>query len=135
LQPKLTDMVHTYKDTCGYIWNIQRQDLPKKRGGSYRYWIADRADGKYTVKDNSLRLVKVAIEQLNLRHNISNKPKTIETAADLLKRLQAIKKEYGTLDVPISVYVNDDRYSISFLDIFTDNMKDNERLHSIDINI
>ena len=128
-------MIHTYVDNFGYAWNIQKQSLPKNGGGSYNYWIADREDNKYSVKEDSLKIAKEAIHKSNLRNNVSNKPKTIETAADLLKKLLAIKKEFGTLNVPISVYVNDDRYSIAFLDIFTDGIITDNKLHSIDINI
>lgn len=58
------------------------------------------------------------------------------TAHQLFEKLLDIQKEFGTLNVPISVWKqDDDRYEISEIDIITDYDVKNEKLHSIDINI
>jgi len=58
------------------------------------------------------------------------------TAETLLQRLLEIKAEYGTLDVPLNIWVQNthDRYQdIMSLDVFTDGYE--QLIHSIDINL
>jgi hypothetical protein len=54
------------------------------------------------------------------------------TAETLLQRLLEIKADYGTLDVPINVWIQDsDRFQIAGTDVFTDGYE--QLIHSIDI--
>lgn len=56
------------------------------------------------------------------------------TAEELFQTLSKLKDEYGTLDIPISLfsYNDEDRHQVDFIDIFYDNNE--SELHSIDLN-
>lgn len=46
---------HIHIDANGILWEITKEELPKKRG-VYRYWIAETVDKKQTIKgDDGLR--------------------------------------------------------------------------------
>jgi hypothetical protein len=57
------------------------------------------------------------------------------TGQELLDKLLEIKEDFGTLDVEITMYHNDDRREITGIDLFTNReIGDKNKLHSIDIN-
>ena len=61
-------------------------------------------------------------------------PKKVLSAQELLDELIAIKDQYGNLDVPINIFIQDsERLEISNLDAFTTGRRG--ELYSIDINI
>ena len=57
------------------------------------------------------------------------------TGQELMDKLLQVKEEFGTLDVEICVYHNDDRSEITDINLFTNRLiGENNKLHSIDIN-
>jgi len=57
------------------------------------------------------------------------------TGEELLQQLLTLKEEWGTLDVPICVFKDEDRHEIGVLDLFTNGVYEKRVLHSIDINV
>jgi hypothetical protein len=55
------------------------------------------------------------------------------TAQELLDFLLQLHQEHGSLDIPISIFVNEDRMPIGEMDVFYDN--GNKNIHSIDLNV
>ncbi len=54
------------------------------------------------------------------------------TAQELLTFLLQLHQEHGNLDIPISIFLNEDRMQIEEVDVFYDN--GNKDIHSIDLN-
>jgi hypothetical protein len=54
------------------------------------------------------------------------------TAQELLNFLLQLQQEHGNLDIPISIFLNEDRMPIEEVDVFYDN--GNKDIHSIDLN-
>jgi hypothetical protein len=56
------------------------------------------------------------------------------TAQELFDKLLSIREQFGTLDVPVSIWMPDaDRHELAEVDWFTDGAE--QHLHSIDINL
>lgn len=53
-------------------------------------------------------------------------------AQELFEQLLQLHQEHGSLDIPISIFVNEDRMQIEDVDVFYDN--GNKTIHSIDLN-
>jgi hypothetical protein len=53
-------------------------------------------------------------------------------AQGLFEQLLQLHQEHGSLDIPISIFVNGDRMQIEDVDVFYDN--GNKTIHSIDLN-
>jgi hypothetical protein len=53
-------------------------------------------------------------------------------AQELLEQLLQLHQEHGSLDIPISIFVNGERMQIEDVDVFYDN--GNKTIHSIDLN-
>lgn len=45
---------HIFIDKSGLVWRIRRHTLPKKRG-VYKFFIAESADGKNELRENTLQ--------------------------------------------------------------------------------
>jgi hypothetical protein len=57
-------------------------------------------------------------------------------AQELLDELLALKAVYGSLEnVPVSVFIEHERFEITLVDYFTDQRNEQKVLHSIDLNI
>ncbi len=54
------------------------------------------------------------------------------TAQELLDWLLQLSQEHGKLDIPISIFINEDRVPVEAIDVFYDN--NDKDIHSIDLN-